>query len=89
MNDKVTNIAILGATGSIGRNTLEVVQASAGRLQVVALAANSSASLLLEQAGQPDAARQRWAEITLNARHAPKFARRVNRKWIEMARSRA
>tara|TARA_R110002073_G_scaffold67393_2_gene167970 strand:- start:19998 stop:20732 length:735 start_codon:yes stop_codon:yes gene_type:complete len=45
-------------------------------------------ALLLEQAGQSDAARQRWAEITLNARHAPKFARRVNRKWIDMARSR-
>ena len=52
MNDTVTNIAILGATGSIGRSALEVVMASAGRLRVAALAANSSASLLLEQAQQ-------------------------------------
>tara|TARA_R110000868_G_scaffold56323_1_gene174339 strand:+ start:470 stop:1204 length:735 start_codon:yes stop_codon:yes gene_type:complete len=46
-------------------------------------------ALLLEQAGRGEEARERWAEITLNARHAPKFARRINRKWIEMARSRA
>ena len=52
MNDTVTNIAILGATGSSGRSTIEVVQASSGRLRVVALAANSSAELLLEQAQQ-------------------------------------
>ena len=62
MHDTVTNIAILGATGSIGRSTLEVVQASAGRLQVVALAAHSSAALLLEQAQQAKPSRLALAD---------------------------
>jgi len=44
------NIAVLGSTGSIGCSTLEVVEASAGRLHVTALSAHSSAELLWEQA---------------------------------------
>lgn len=46
-------------------------------------------AMLLETTGQADAARARWNEITINARHAPKFAQRTHRKWIEMARSRS
>ncbi|HXT71273.1 MAG TPA: 1-deoxy-D-xylulose-5-phosphate reductoisomerase [Vicinamibacterales bacterium] len=42
-------IAILGATGSIGRSALSVVDANADRLQVVGLAAGENASLLAEQ----------------------------------------
>ena len=50
------NIAILGSTGSIGRNALEVVAASKGRLKVVALTAHRNVGLLKEQAirFQPD-----------------------------------
>ncbi|HVG98043.1 MAG TPA: 1-deoxy-D-xylulose-5-phosphate reductoisomerase [Chloroflexota bacterium] len=61
-----TRVAILGATGSIGRQALEVVGEQAERFEVVALAAGRSAALLAEQAervrprvvcltGEPDA----------------------------------
>ena len=43
-------IAILGSTGSIGRQTLEVCAAHPERLRVVALAAGTNAALLAEQA---------------------------------------
>ncbi|NPV92013.1 MAG: 1-deoxy-D-xylulose-5-phosphate reductoisomerase [Firmicutes bacterium] len=43
-------IVLLGSTGSIGRQTLEVVEAHRDRLEVVALAAGSSLNLLEEQA---------------------------------------
>jgi len=43
-------VAILGSTGSIGRQALQVVTAHSDRLEVVALAADSSAELLAEQA---------------------------------------
>ncbi len=42
-------VAILGSTGSIGRTTLEVIEAFPGRFKVVALTAHRSANLLLEQ----------------------------------------
>ncbi|MDP9363092.1 MAG: 1-deoxy-D-xylulose-5-phosphate reductoisomerase [Chloroflexota bacterium] len=49
-------LAILGSTGSVGRQTLEVVDALPDRFRVVALAAGGNASLLREQAVkyQPD-----------------------------------
>lgn len=43
-------VAILGSTGSIGRQALDVAAAYPERIEVVALAAHSSAELLLEQA---------------------------------------
>jgi len=43
-------VVILGSTGSIGRQALEVAAAHPDRIQVVALAAHSSAELLAEQA---------------------------------------
>jgi len=42
-------LSILGSTGSIGRNTLEVVDAFPGKLKVVALAAGGNVELLAEQ----------------------------------------
>jgi len=48
-------LAILGSTGSIGRQTLEVVRAHRERLQVVGLAAGRNVGLLLEQATEFDA----------------------------------
>ena len=44
------NLAILGSTGSIGRNALKVVDANPTRLKVIALAAGDNATLLAEQA---------------------------------------
>lgn len=43
------NIAILGSTGSIGRNSLEVINCFPDRFRVTYLTANSNIDLLLEQ----------------------------------------
>lgn len=43
------NIAILGSTGSIGRNSLEVIASFPERFRVTYLTANSNIDLLLEQ----------------------------------------
>ena len=45
-------IAILGSTGSIGRQTLEVVAEHPDQFEVYAITANRSADLLIEQARQ-------------------------------------
>jgi 1-deoxy-D-xylulose-5-phosphate reductoisomerase len=50
MTPSVTNVAILGSTGSIGLSTLEVIAASSGRLRAVALSAHTRVGLLAEQA---------------------------------------
>ncbi|HET9217313.1 MAG TPA: 1-deoxy-D-xylulose-5-phosphate reductoisomerase [Terriglobia bacterium] len=42
-------LAIIGSTGSIGQNTLNVVRHLSGRFQVFALAAHSNVTLLAEQ----------------------------------------
>ncbi|MGE0794314.1 MAG: 1-deoxy-D-xylulose-5-phosphate reductoisomerase [Acidimicrobiia bacterium] len=45
-----TTVALVGSTGSIGTQALDVVAAEAGRYRVVALAASSSVELLADQA---------------------------------------
>jgi 1-deoxy-D-xylulose-5-phosphate reductoisomerase len=50
MGDSVKRLAILGSTGSIGRQVLEVVRSFPERFQVVALAAGRNTSLLAQQA---------------------------------------
>lgn len=45
-------IAILGSTGSIGANTLDVVARHAGRFEVFALSASSQVDLMLQQCAQ-------------------------------------
>jgi 1-deoxy-D-xylulose-5-phosphate reductoisomerase len=44
------NIAVLGSTGSIGKNTLELVAASGGRLRAAVLSAHKHLEHLVEQA---------------------------------------
>ncbi len=44
------NLAILGSTGSIGKQTLEIVRSNPGLFQVISLAAKSNAKLLIKQA---------------------------------------
>jgi len=51
------NVVVLGSTGSIGRNTLEVIAASCGGLRAYALSAHSNTASLLKQA---ETARPRW-----------------------------
>lgn len=43
------NLAILGSTGSIGRQTLDVIRSFPDRFQVIGLAAGQNSSLLMEQ----------------------------------------
>jgi len=56
MSDKKKNIAILGSTGSIGRQALDVIRANPDKFEVFALTANNNLDLLIEQACefQPD-----------------------------------
>src|SRR5438093_1297914 len=56
--NRAMNLAILGATGSIGASTLDVVSAHPDRYRVFALAAHASAEPLLE----------------LSRRHRPRYA---------------
>ena len=45
-------VALLGSTGSIGRQTLDVVRAFPTHFEVVALAARGNVRLLAEQAAE-------------------------------------
>ena len=47
---KVRNLSILGSTGSIGTQALEVVSMHEDRLRVIAITANDNVDLLEEQA---------------------------------------
>jgi 1-deoxy-D-xylulose-5-phosphate reductoisomerase len=49
VSDAPRRLAIIGSTGSIGRNALDVVRQQRARYEVVALAAHSNAAVLLEQ----------------------------------------
>jgi 1-deoxy-D-xylulose-5-phosphate reductoisomerase len=50
MSEQRRSVTILGSTGSIGRNTVELVEARPDLYRVEALVANTSADLLAEQA---------------------------------------
>lgn len=52
MISAMKRVAILGSTGSIGTQALEVIRASGGILRAAALCAKSRAELLLEQAAE-------------------------------------
>ena len=52
--EKPRQLVVLGSTGSIGRQTLEVLRAHKPDVQVLALAANRNVDLLLEQAREFD-----------------------------------
>src|SRR4051812_21964581 len=57
MSDSAKNAAVFGSTGSIGRNALEAMSSSEGRLRAIALSAHGKLEQLLEQARQ---VRPRW-----------------------------
>ena len=61
MASEVKNVAILGSTGSIGRSTLEVVEAAAGAYRVLALSVHCNTELAIEQARR---FRPRWLVAT-------------------------
>ncbi|MBS0210438.1 MAG: 1-deoxy-D-xylulose-5-phosphate reductoisomerase [Planctomycetes bacterium] len=79
MPSEARQVAVLGSTGSIGRNALEVIAASHGTLRAAGLAACSSTQLLAEQARQhmpawvavadpSAAARQDWSDLPLGVK---------------------
>jgi 1-deoxy-D-xylulose-5-phosphate reductoisomerase len=47
---KLTKVAVLGSTGSVGRQTLDVIRSLKGRFNVVAVAAGSDVTTLEQQA---------------------------------------
>lgn len=49
MQSSSRQVAILGSTGSIGQNTLEVIRSSCGKLRVAGLVAHKNIEILLKQ----------------------------------------
>jgi 1-deoxy-D-xylulose-5-phosphate reductoisomerase len=49
MSDETRRLVILGSTGSIGRQTLEVVRALPEHFKIIGLAAGENTALILEQ----------------------------------------
>lgn len=72
----VRRVVILGSTGSIGRQSLEVAREFGAQLQVVGLAAGSSVELLLSQAREfrPEAVSLAQGDL---AQHASKHLSRL------------
>ena len=58
---RATRVAVLGSTGSIGKSTLDVIAASNGKLEAVALSAHASLNELTQQAMS---VRPRWLIAT-------------------------
>jgi 1-deoxy-D-xylulose-5-phosphate reductoisomerase len=69
MPPRAKRVAVFGSTGSIGQSALEVIAASGGQLQVVALSAQSRLAEVLEQARKH---RPRWV-IATDAKAARAF----------------
>jgi 1-deoxy-D-xylulose-5-phosphate reductoisomerase len=71
MSQPAKRIAVLGSTGSIGQNALEVIVNSGGELSVLALSAHNNIELLIKQAAS---FRPRWIIAT-----DPQKAARISR----------
>jgi 1-deoxy-D-xylulose-5-phosphate reductoisomerase len=73
-------IVVLGSTGSVGTQTLDVVRAMPESFQVVGLSSNSRWELLAQQVEEfgPEAA------AICEERHAPSLARAVNGRAVEL-----
>jgi 1-deoxy-D-xylulose-5-phosphate reductoisomerase len=69
MPPQAKRIAVFGSTGSIGQSTLEVIEASGGRLKAVALSAHSRLPELLAQAREH---KPKWV-IATDAKAAAAF----------------
>ncbi len=68
----VRRVVVLGSTGSIGQNALEVIAASRGRLECVGLSAHTQVELVLEQAQR---FRPRFVVLTDPGRVSPSLLR--------------
>ncbi len=61
----VDTVTILGSTGSVGKNTLDVISHNPGSYQVTALTANRNTQLLAEQCAKFDASLAVIADVSL------------------------
>lgn len=73
-------IAVLGSTGSIGTNTLDVVARHPDRFEVFALSAATQVDLMLRQCAQ---FRPRFA-VMASAPHARELARKIKENALEV-----
>lgn len=62
---KVETVTVLGSTGSVGANTLDVISRNPGRYQVAALTANRNVRLLAEQCARFNASLAVIADASL------------------------
>ena len=67
MSGDPIRIALLGATGSIGRSTIEIVRRHPGRFEIVAASANRRASELAELVEEFSPAAVALADTTVEA----------------------
>jgi 1-deoxy-D-xylulose-5-phosphate reductoisomerase len=79
----MTRVAILGSTGSIGRQTLEVVRDLRPRFRVVALAAGHNVTLLEEQAKE-FSPQLLWAEREADYLHQKTVRGAIPARWTPM-----
>jgi len=52
MGDSIKRLAVLGSTGSIGQQTLDVVRSLPDRFRIIGLAAGKNSTLLAEQTNE-------------------------------------
>jgi 1-deoxy-D-xylulose-5-phosphate reductoisomerase len=83
MGDSMTGLAILGSTGSIGRQTLEVVRELRPRFRVVALAAGHNVTLLEEQARE-FSPQLLWADREADYLHQKTAKGTIRARWTPM-----
>jgi 1-deoxy-D-xylulose-5-phosphate reductoisomerase len=79
----MTGLAILGSTGSIGRQTLEVVRGLRPRFRVVALAAGHNVTLLEEQAKE-FSPQLIWADREAEYLHQKTVKGIIRARWTPM-----
>jgi 1-deoxy-D-xylulose-5-phosphate reductoisomerase len=79
----MTGLAILGSTGSIGRQTLEVVREFRPRFRVVALAAGHNVTLLEEQARE-FSPQFLWADREADYLHQKTTRGAIHARWTPM-----
>ncbi len=77
-NIRKQRVTILGSTGSIGTNTLDVVRQHPDRFEVFALSAATKVDLMLAQISQ---FKPQFA-VMASEPHAKLLAEKVQAKWI-------
>ena len=78
MNNKIKKIAILGSTGSIGTQALDVISKHKSLFEVEVLTANNNAGLLIKQAEQHNPN----FVVICNEKNIPKFLRLLTKREL-------